>query len=126
MFTWIFFFSFPATTAQSSYNCIGVASSSIVWDRKAEAEAEVKNTKDIVKLIDMNTKNPKIVGQSIASLLKVGENKTQVYFIEKTVSGNVFLWTFFKKKWQNKNLMIHQKAYDLIGQSTYTQAYACD
>ena len=116
-----------AQTVASSYDCIGEAATSIAWDKgdKPEVESEVKKTSQTVKLIDLNSNNPKIAGQSVAGLLKVSDTPRETYFMEKTSNGNIYLWVLFKEKKGGARVLVSLKAYELLGTATFTQAYSC-
>ena len=128
----ILFVSINLAHSKTTYSltCTGYADTNINWEKnekKPSAEAAVKETKDVVKLIDITTKKPKIVGQSITPLTKVSSTGSTVYYQEKTTSGNTHMWVFFQKLKNNKHVLMQLKAYEALGGiRTFTQMYLCE
>jgi len=140
---------FTVANAKTVYTCDLIVGTSIdmkktVFGGKKQLVARADNNPKSfsVSIIEENGKTRIQGNAGVSSLQMVGKNKTsgQVYYIERTLSGNVFLWTLhpIKKHINDPNgkdinvimtndaFLIQQKTYNIMGPLTYTNAYFCE
>ncbi len=125
-------FPLSLLAANSSYDCKQVADTSVSWslgrqEYTADAKKEIEDG-ILVKLIDLNTNNPKLAGQSIAELTAVASSNRHLVFVEITPAGTVVTWTLFlanESSGQPNAILISSKSYEFMGPVNFTTLFEC-
>jgi len=97
--------------------CTLKASAAATFDKnkkKINIDASIDDETTTITIIGLNSESPSLVGNlgDKAAMIPIqGTLESQLYLIEKTLLGNVNIWTLLR----DSNILILSKQYDMMG-----------
>ena len=122
-----------ATRAESfarAYDCIAFFETSvgISPDGEWQATSSKPSRPYLVKLVDLNTVEPTLVGTGGTKLLVTYRSDREVQLVERTPSGSIVTWVLAEARPEIKiphPTLMQSKTYDYFGPVTFTTIYEC-